>query len=180
MYSCRWLNHVKTCLLTAGLGFVWYSCGSNVDNMWLQKQLKLRLQDIYKQEWSSKLLSSVKCANYAIFKKKFEFEKYLTDLSFKNRTVYCKFRCRNSKIRQELYTQKIVPDNMCHLCSANAIGDEFHYVLECTFFSSVRRQYLPRYFCYYPSPEKFNCIFNSKGPLLNRLCKLLHLITKCL
>ena len=35
-------------------------------------------------------------------------------------------------------------DRICELCFHNKIGDEYHYLLECSYFSDARRVYLPR------------------------------------
>ena len=33
---------------------------------------------------------------------------------------------------------------ICELCFHNKIGDEYHYLIECSYFSDARRVYLPR------------------------------------
>ena len=37
-------------------------------------------------------------------------------------------------------------DRLCHLCDSIDIGDEFHYVMTCSFFENERKYYLP-YYC---------------------------------
>ena len=35
-------------------------------------------------------------------------------------------------------------DRICEFCGIHKIGDEFHYMLECTYFNDTRKVYLPR------------------------------------
>jgi hypothetical protein len=32
-------------------------------------------------------------------------------------------------------------DRICDICNLNNIGDEFHYLFECTFFENERKKY---------------------------------------
>jgi hypothetical protein len=34
-------------------------------------------------------------------------------------------------------------DRICDICNLNNIGDEFHYLFECTFFENERKKLLP-------------------------------------
>ena len=90
-------------------------CGMYVNENWLKENLKLRLQDIFRQEWRCKIVTMPKCSNYAIFKKDLVFEKYLTCLNFNQRVIYSKFRCRNSRVSQELANLGQLPNPVCHV-----------------------------------------------------------------
>ena len=35
-------------------------------------------------------------------------------------------------------------DRICELCFLNKIGDDFHYLLECSYFEDAKRVYLTR------------------------------------
>ena len=67
----------------------------------------------------------------------------------------------------------------CNLCDKRDIGDEFHYLLSCSFFANTRRGLLPS--CY---PQHPNCIvlknvLNEKDELkLANTCKLISVILK--
>ena len=45
---------------------------------WLIKSTKLKLTDLYVNEWKHEIETNTSCIIYRMFKSKFEFEKYLT------------------------------------------------------------------------------------------------------
>ena len=47
------------------------------------------------------------------------------------------------------------------LCSFHKIGDESHYILECTYFDDARNDYLPRNLISRPNVNVFHNIMNS-------------------
>ena len=49
----------------------------------------------------------------------------------------------------------------CELCN-NGIEDEFHFLLECPVYSSIRKQLIKRYYWNRPSMYKLVQLFNSK------------------
>ena len=51
---------------------------------------------------------------------------------------------------------------ICNLCNLNQLGDEFHYILECTFFSEHRRRYIDSIFFKRPNVIKFSELMSSK------------------
>ena len=46
-------------------------------------------------------------------------------------------------------------DRICELCFRDKIGDEYHYLLECTYFSDARRVYLPKNLLARPNTDTF-------------------------
>ena len=64
----------------------------------LKKVIEQRLCDMYEQEWLSEVNTNRQCLIYRIFKKKMEFEKYITQLNNRDRIILCKFRCGNFKM----------------------------------------------------------------------------------
>jgi len=47
------------------------------------------------------------------------------------------------------------------MCDSYSIGDEFHYILECTHFVNDRNMFLPKRFYENPSIIKFNELMNT-------------------
>ena len=91
-----------------------------------------------------------------------------------------KFRCRNSKIpvvtlgysvRQTLYEDRICPS-----CNIGAIGDEFHYIMQCPVFQIQRQRYLETPYLINPDREKFLSLLQNNN--FNTLRKLAKLITE--
>ena len=53
-------------------------------------------------------------------------------------------------------------NRICELCRLHTIGDEFHYMLECTYFEDTRKVYLPRGLTSRPNVNVFHDIMNSR------------------
>ena len=45
-------------------------------------------------------------------------------------------------------------ERYCHICRSD-LGDEYHYLLVCPFFSNVRRKYIPTYYFSRPNTIKY-------------------------
>ena len=97
----------------------------------------LKLQDQYKQSWSASINDSSKCLNYRIFKTEHEFENYLIRMSPKMRKTLIDYRLCKNKLPIETGRWANIDRNLrkCKLCNSGTVGDEFHYVMECCFFS---------------------------------------------
>ena len=61
----------------------------------------------------------------------------------------------------------------CNLCNQNDIGDEYHYILECKFFNSVRKDYINTYFIKLPSAIQFGHLIK-----LYKICRFIKVINK--
>ena len=88
--------------------------------------------------------------------------------------LLCKFRLGNSKLPTERGRYNNVPREQrhCELCNHNAIGDEFHLILECTVLNELRLKFLPKIYQKYPNAIKLSKLFNSKSIIiLKKLCK---------
>lgn len=82
-----------------------------------------------------------------MYRDKLEFENYLIRLHFSQRTSLCKFRCVNRKIPTVIvrFVNIEYHDRLCELCDRNTIGDEFHYIFECPYFTKERSEFLKSY-----------------------------------
>ena len=81
-----------------------------------QLQLQQRLADQFLQKWSAEIYESNKCMNCRIFKKSLNLEGYLIDLSFQQRRLMTRFRCRNHKLPIELGCRLGINRNL-RICS---------------------------------------------------------------
>ena len=74
-------------------------------------------------------------------------EFYLKNLELKDRINLCKFRCGNSLIPvvSGRFYGVDFEDIICNLCDKREIGDEYHYVMSCTFFKNERKKSLLTY-----------------------------------
>ena len=67
------------------------------------------------------------------------------------------------------------------VCNNGDIGDEFHYILECSAIDDSRQLLLKKPFINRPNILKFQGLMNSSNPSeLNNLCKFIRIIIKCL
>ena len=53
----------------------------------------------------------------------------------------------------------------CNLCDKRDIGDEFHYLLSCSFFANTRRGMLPSCYLQHPNYIVFKKVLNEKDEL---------------
>ena len=50
----------------------------------------------------------------------------------------------------------------CKLCKQKEIGDEFHYLFTCKFFSTFRNKYIDKYYYTHPNKDKMAQLLNSQ------------------
>ena len=155
-----WLTLIKTTLDSCGLRFLWLNPG-----LYPTKAVKLllnkTLKDQFTQNWQQDIASKSSWINYRIFKSLFKPEIYQTKLSSHHATQLCKFRMRNANF--PVHRAAIDPNHSpsCHLCAGNKVGDEYHYLLECSFFKPKRKTPLRPYFNHHPNCIKMLNLFNS-------------------
>ena len=66
-------------------------------------------------------------------------------------------------INWERYLGTERDDRICELCRFHRLGDEYHYVLECTYFDDLREKSLPRDLFAAPSTVKFQTVMSSSS-----------------
>ncbi len=116
------------------------------------------------------------CVNYKIFKCEPAIENYL-QLNEYLRIPLTQFRCRNHKlsISQSRYNDNT--SNICTLCNANEVGDEFHYIFKCTNFIDERKKHIKKYYYNRPNIIKFAELFNTSKPKeLSNLAQFVKLL----
>ena len=139
-----WISFVKAIFDDTGLSYIWFE--HNAENSsWLSKTVQNILESQYKQAWQDSLEQSSKCSNYKIYKTKHKFEKYLILLPPRLLQKLICFRLCNNRLPIETGRWRGTDHNLrkCNLCYLNLVGDEFHYLLECPFFSDERKTFLP-------------------------------------
>ena len=179
--ECKWIQHIETSLNNLGLGYIWLNQGHEVNCLWLKNTVSQCLSDQFSQEWKSNVDTASSCINYRLFKNDLCYENYLNNLSPNLRIIYTGFRSRNfSKLPvvSGSYLNISLANRLCDKCYSDSIGDEFHYVLECSFFNDKRKSFIKKYFYNNPSSIKFCQLFNSSGRELINLCKFLDYISK--
>ena len=79
-FRSKWLDKIKNILDTCGYSYLW-TCQNTTSN--LQKIIKERLEDQFRQFWFGKKQTSPKSINYRIYKESLESENYLEYLVIK-------------------------------------------------------------------------------------------------
>ena len=144
--------------------------------LWLKHTVKRILCDKYLQKCNS---SKSRPINYRMFKHDFKLENNLLKMSTKNARILCVFRTGNVKLPIETGRWFNIErdDRICHLCNSD-VGDEFHYIFNCTSLSAERNEYIPSYSTNGASAFSFFHLFstNQKKSLLCKLCKYLQIV----
>ena len=173
-----WVNYIQSILNNCGLSYVWTSQCLGINANWLKRAIELCYQDQFQQHWHSIIDNSNKCSIYRMFKSKFQFESYLNNVPFKLRKYLTKFRCRSTHIPVEagIFIGVERDHRLCTLCPLHVLGDEFHYIFQCTYFSVERNLYISQQYSNNPSAFKMDVLFNVNGLDLVNLCKFIKCI----
>ena len=133
---------------------------------------------MWEQTWLANIPNHIRCSNYTAFKKEHTLELYLYKLSSNLRINLTKFRCRCNKLPiSQVFNEQQICNTQCTLCELNVVGDEFHYLFECSFFSGERIKYLTQYYRHFPSMYKFEQLFNSTNlKVISNLAKFVTII----
>ena len=177
--------YVTKCLKSIGLNIDTVSLSDPKAKVVLIKSIKLKLAHLYNNEWKVKVTSGTnpkynsKLRTYATFKQGIYFETYLTSTNIKARELFAKLRLSDHKLAIESDRwRKIKPENrLCNICqnTSNSVEDEFHFVLKCNKYSTIRKELFKkiaessRSFLDLTEKDKFNYIMSYK-------CSLVHIL----
>ena len=175
-YQCPWLTFVKESLEQLGFSEYWINQSALSPHVF-QNIVKSRIKDQYIQTWNESVNSSNKCINYRIFKKEFMFESYLKILPKDLALSLFRYRCCNHKlpIEKGRFNNIERVNRICHLCPTHALGDEFHYIFECSHFRIDRNKFVPL-FLRRPNTINLQQLFQSNDT--NILLKLSIFVRK--
>ena len=107
-------------------------------------------------------------------------EKYLTILDDKKyRIIMTRFRTNNNRlpINSGRFNDIESTKRFCPLCDCDEIGDEFHYLFKCSFFTNDRTKYIKPCYTNLPNTLSMRKLMNSdnKEELVN-LAKFMQII----
>jgi hypothetical protein len=119
--------------------YIWL-CQHCISEKWLGNVVKMNLIDQSKQTWSTSVDNSFKAVNYRLYKKGISFENYLEILKDKDLFLFCRFCICNHRLPIEigLWLSINRENRVCNVCQGMELGDEFHYLFECTEFIQDR------------------------------------------
>ena len=143
----NWASLVRNLLMSLGFNNVWLDQGVGNYGGFITV-LKQRLTDNFIQNWHSRLEDSSRAIFYKSIAS-FQFQPYLLTLNIS------KFCNAISKLRMSSHRLEIeagrwvrvnrvpVNERKCTLC--NVIEDEYHFVIECQWYTELRKKYIPKY-----------------------------------
>jgi hypothetical protein len=175
-----WLKYVKHILCNCGFNYIWES-QTFINELWLKHSIKQNLTDQYLQAWLSSVNDSPKALNYRIYIDNLVFENYLNILNDKDNLTLSKFRTTNHKLPVENGRWKNIAreNRICPLCNNGEIGDEFHYLFKCQYFSNQRKIYIKKNIRINPNIIKFKLLMTSTSKIeLQKLCRFVRIINK--
>ena len=146
-----------------------------------QRIVMQRLRDQFIQEWQSRVAENSVCSNYRWFKNKCCFEEYLTSLPSILRQRVLKFRLSTRRLPIQQRRSLDIPrdERICTVYDSGEVGDEFHYVLNCS-NENVKRnrtKYVDKYYTHHPNVPKFCSLMNMTSKLKNvKLAKFISCI----
>ena len=156
----NWVTHVRKLLYRFGFGVVWLQQNIGNTDTFLSL-LKQRLTDIACQDWHTQVVENDKLKTYNCFKSILEIEMYTSfDIPKIILRSLAKLRCSSHNLLIETGRHAGIAQCLrcCIYCQQeglNYLEDEYHVVLICGLYESLRRKYIPSYFVTYPCKEKF-------------------------
>ena len=103
------------------------------------------LRLVYSNLWLNNINNyQPKLRSYCTFKKEFIIENYVTMFSRSVRAGFTKLRisAHNLMIEKGRHLKMQAHDRVCKLCDLNVIEDEFHFMMICPFYSTLRKTVL--------------------------------------
>ena len=160
----NWACLVRNLLQNLGFGDVWMYQGVGDDKQFLSI-FKIRLKDVFIQEWHARLLSSTRARFYVHLANNFGYKTYLNDITIaKFRFSVTRLRCSSHRLQVEVgrwHKPLKIPFNerTCMLC--DVLEDEFHFIFECPLYGDLRSCYLSQYFLRKQSMYKLLVLLES-------------------
>ena len=102
--------------------------------------------------------------NYRLFQNVFVSEDFFANFA----TTSVHFRTLNHRLPIQRGRIQNIPfeERICTKCNSEDIGDEFHYIFQCSFFAESKQKFLPELYCRNANAIKFNSLFCSKNKRL--------------
>ena len=176
--SFKWVECIKNILNESRFSYVWRY--QNYITKINAVDIHIRLYDVSLQLVRQAASESSKGKHYFNFKNEWRREEYFKVLNHKNALTMFKFRTCNHRLPVETGRFRNIPhhERLCTLCS-NDVGDEYHYLMECSFFRNERKKFLDRAHCIRPNVATYMNILNcTQIALLRKLSIFMSIVMK--
>ena len=129
-------------------------------------EFEQRCADTHAQSCHEQIQQSSRCRLYKELKENHDIEPYLRrNISYTLRITFTKMRLSSHKLlveRGRWVKPKInYCDRLCTLCHKHDIQDEYHALMICSRYESLRKKYLKPYYYKRPSVYKFIQLMNT-------------------
>ena len=144
--SDKWVEDIRLELDKLGLAFLWFA---DYDEKSAFKIIEQRVKYVYIQEMWSEIETMAKSKLYKYLVKSHCLQFHLTkSLPCKIREIVTKRRIsgHNLKIERGRYENIDRNDRKYTLCYMNEIEDEYHFILQCPIYETIRKQYIKKYY----------------------------------
>ena len=138
----NWARGIKELFESTGFGYIW-ELGFATQINSVARQLKLRLKDMFIQNWESVCDNSSKFIEYRNMKKVYGYEKYLDYMPIsKFRFAFTRMRIAASYLH---INRKLIFENAvtkCPFCEKEE--SEIHFILYCNMYNDLRDKYVKK------------------------------------
>ena len=170
-----WSAKVKMLLDELGFSNLWHE--QSISHLQLELVVQ-RILDHFLQTFYSSVESTSKLEVLKKIDKQFKLEKYITSVDIdKHRVALARLRCSAHKLMVEEGRYRGIERYMrkCSLCSMNVVEDEYHFLLICPAYTDLRKSYLPRYYCRWPTLNKFIKLLNEdQNSMIKKLARFVY------
>lgn len=176
--NSKWINFIQSILCECGRQDLWLRQFNSIPAS-VGKTVKRIMLDQFQQTWNGNLQTSSKGKNYSLFQDNIRTEAYINILQGSLVISMLKFRTANHKLPIEIgrWNGTDLQDRKCQLCHTSRIGDEFHYLLECSSFKKERKTLVDQYFFSRPNIVKYKQLLGSTNETkLINLAKFMRII----
>ena len=127
----------------------WYSIGG-ASATWLgvsSECVKRIFQDQFLQKWFSRISEEETFSTYSIYKDIHEFKECIDILPEYLKYSLFDFRTGSQKLSVNRRSDLSIPrqDRICTKCRKRILGDEFHFLFECSGIGKLRLSTMPKY-----------------------------------
>ena len=113
-----------------------------------------------------------------IFKNEHVYEKYLDVIKETHlRSTLSKFRLSSHLLNIETGRHDNIDrgQRICKCCNMKNIESEYHFLLVCPLYSSLRKKHLSNYYCHWPNIQKFCTLMSTtNNKTMYKLSKFLY------
>jgi len=160
-------------LLLSSLGFleVWVQQGVGHKDVFLSL-FKQRMKDCFYQNMNSRLTASSRALFYRYLNINNDLKMYLTSISNENhRIALSKLRVSSHRLIVESgrwHKPISIPYNERKCTNCQKIDDEYHFILECSLLTDLRKRYINKKYWLRPNMHKFIALMNTQDALTPR------------